>query len=139
MKNKKLVLGLITIIVALIVIGLEVYFLLFNKREKINVYLFWGNGCPHCEHAKEFFSSIEEEYGEYYNLVKYEVWYEEDNNELMSKVCKELGFDSSGVPLIVIGDKYFKGYYSGLDEKIKDAIVSQYENDDYIDIVEKVK
>ena len=139
MKNKKLILGLVVSIILVLVIGLGVWFLFFNKKEKINVYLFWGDGCPHCENAKQFFSSIKEEYSEYYNLVEYEVWYNDDNSSLLDTVKNEFNLERVGVPFIVIGDEYFKGYSSRSDEKIKSTIVSQYENDDYVDIVEKVK
>ena len=140
MKNKKIVLILVTIIVTLLVIGFGVYFFVFNtKKEKINVYLFWGNGCPHCENAKEYFNSIEDEYGKYYNLIEYEVWYERDNYNLMVKVSEELEANGSGVPFIVIGDEYFRGYAASINEKIQEAIVSQYENSNYVDIIEKVK
>jgi len=138
MKNKKM--KKIISILLLILLSIGIYFIFFNnKREKINVYLFWGNGCPHCEHAKEFFSSIEEEYGKYYNLVDYEVWYNEDNNDLAQKVNDELEANATGVPFIVIGDDYIKGYSSSMDEEIKETIVSQYENDNYVDVVEKLK
>lgn len=30
----------------------------FNQN-KINIYLFWGDGCPHCEELKEYFKSLE--------------------------------------------------------------------------------
>lgn len=138
MKNKKIIVVISILLVIALSIG--IYFMFFKEeKEKINVYLFWGDGCPHCEHAKEFFSSIEEEYGKYYNLVEYEVWYDEDNNNLMSKVNNELEANATGVPFIVIGDEYFRGYSSGMNEEIKKTIISQYEDDKYTDIVEKVK
>ena len=34
-----------------------------QEENKINIYFFWGNGCPHCEEEMEFFESIEKEYG----------------------------------------------------------------------------
>ena len=45
-----------------------------EAKEKINIYLFWGNGCSHCSNLKAFMASIEEEYGKYYNLYTFEVW-----------------------------------------------------------------
>ncbi len=112
-------------------------------KSKVNVYLFRGEGCPHCEEAIEWFDdtlSKDEEYSKYYDLVKYEVWYDQDNAELMDKVAKELGTEASGVPFIVIGDKYFSGFSAtSSPEKIKEAIKEQYDNKDYQDVVEAVK
>ena len=108
-----------------------------DAKEKINVYLFRGEGCPHCAEAEEFFDSLasDEEYSKYYELVKYEVWYDENNANLMNDVAKKLGTEANGVPFIVIGEKYFSGYASSMDEEIKEAIKTAYESDEYTDIV----
>ena len=110
-----------------------------TTKEEINVYIFWGNGCGYCEAALEFFSSIEEEYGDYFELVKYEVWYDKANNALKEEVVEYFGDDVTGVPYIVIGDVTFGGYASDYDEDIKTAIKEAYEADDYEDIVAKIQ
>lgn len=106
---------------------------------KINVYLFWGNGCGYCEAAKEFFANIDKEYSKYFNLVDYEVWYNEDNNALKEEVAAYFKDDVTGVPYIVIGDETFGGYSSEYDADIKKAIKEAYEDEDYVDAIEKVK
>ena len=115
----------------------------FAADKKINVYLFRGEGCPHCEEAIEWFEGTlaeDEEYKDLYELVKYEVWYDENNSELMGKVAEQLGTEASGVPFIVIGDEYFSGFSaSASPEKIKTAIKDAYDNDKYQDIVKAVK
>lgn len=112
---------------------------IIEKDGKINVYLFWGDGCSHCKNAKVFFSELENEYGEYYNLILYEIWGNQSNNDLLYDVASELGISVRGVPFILIGEQYFSGYSSSSKEKIKNAIIEEYNNDNYIDIVEKVK
>ena len=114
-----------------------------SAASKINVYLFRGEGCPHCEEAIEWFDntlSKDEEYSKYYELVKYEVWYDQTNSELMQNVAKELGTEASGVPFIVVGEKYFSGFSStSSPEQLKKAIKDAYESDDYQDVVAAVK
>lgn len=110
-----------------------------KAEEKINVYLFWGDGCPHCEEAKKFFSSIKDEYGKYYELVDYEVWGNADNNNLMEDVANRLKEQVSGVPYIVIGEKTFSGYASSYDDQIKEAIKTSYESDSYVDVVKEIQ
>lgn len=114
-----------------------------KENKKVNVYMFRGEGCPHCEEAIEWFENTlnkDNEYSEKYELVKYEVWYNEENNELMSEVANELGTEASGVPFIVIGDKYFSGFSSTESPaEIKAAIDEYYNNSDYQDIVKAVK
>lgn len=131
---------MLKIVLSILLLVLLVFSMLFSqeKKEKINVYLFWGDGCPHCEHAKDFFSN-NSEYSRYYNLIDYEVWYNSDNRELMSKIANEFEVSGNGVPFIVIGDKYFSGYSSRLDSEINEAIVTCYENKDCVDMIEKVK
>ena len=132
---KKLTL-MIAIIVSMMFIPLGV-----NAKDKINVYFFEGDGCPHCKEAGEFFDSIKDEYEQYYNLVNYEVWYNEDNQKLMNKVAKKLGQEVNGVPYIIIGKKTWNGYSSDYDDDIKSAIKDEYEksNDDRYDIMDYVK
>ena len=135
MKNlKKLVVMLLLAIVILPINKVQ-------ANEKIKVYMFRGEGCPHCEEALEFFDELEkdEKYKDMYELVKYEVWYDEENAALMEKVAKELGEEASGVPYIVIGDKTFSGYAKEYDSKIKETIKTAYESDSYKDIVKSVK
>lgn len=111
--------------------------------KKINVYIFRGEGCPHCEEAIEWFEGTladDEEYKELYKLVKYEVWYDEKNNDLMGEVASELGTKATGVPFIVIGEKYFSGYSAeNSPEEIKNAIKEAYNNEEYQDVVAAVK
>ena len=61
-----------------------------ENKEAINVYLFWGNGCHICENLMNYFEELEKEYGNYYNLIKYEVWYNEENSNLMHEVGNKL-------------------------------------------------
>lgn len=107
--------------------------------EKINVYLFWGNGCGHCSNLKAFFASIEDQYGEYYDLYTFEVWYNADNEQLMYKFASALGDTVKGVPYLVIGDQSFKGYSSAMDDKIIEAIKEEYKSSEKYDAYEHIE
>jgi glutaredoxin len=115
----------------------------FAAEKKINVYLFKGEGCPHCEEALEWFKDTlanDSDYSNRYKLVEYEVWYDEDNSKLMNDVAEELDTKASGVPFIVIGDKFFSGFASDSSpDEIKSAIETAYNNDKYEDVVAAVK
>ena len=56
-------------------------------NDPVNVYFFHGDGCPHCAEAEEFFNSIEDEYGDMFDVVSYEVWYNETNAEFNATSC----------------------------------------------------
>lgn len=99
----------------------------------INIHLFYGNGCPHCAAEEEFLSDYLKDRTDV-KLYKYEIWYDSHNQELLSKVQKEMGTtNKNGVPFTVIGKKTIVGYADGVtDEQIKDA-VNYYLNNDYRD------
>lgn len=99
----------------------------------INIHLFYGNGCPHCAAEEEFLSDYLKDRTDV-KLYKYEIWYDSHNQELLSKVQKEMGTtNKNGVPFTVIGKKTIVGYADGVtDEQIKDAI-NYYLNNNYRD------
>lgn len=111
-----------------------------DGKEKINVYLFKGDGCGFCAKALTFFNGLDEEYQSYFNLVEKEVWHDEDNAALMEEVAAYFGEKVTGVPYIVIGEKSFNGYTAEFDNDIKKAIKTSYEDTDnsYVDVVASV-
>ncbi len=106
------------------------------ENDEITVYIFYGNGCPHCHAAFEFFDSIEEEYGKYFKLEKFETWGNKRNNKLMKQIYDKLGPSDQklGVPYIIIGEDTFLGYSESFDDEIIKAIVDNYNSDTYEDV-----
>lgn len=98
-----------------------------QQTEKVKLYFFHGTGCPHCEDAEKFFTSIEEEYGQYFEVKEYETWYNTDNADLMEKVAKTRKEEVSGVPYIIIGNQSWNGFTEEYGEEMKEAIKSEYE------------
>lgn len=109
-----------------------------NAKDKVNVYLFYGDGCPHCEAFMEYMDGLSEEEKSKFELVKYEVWYDEDNGTLMNDVAEEIGdSEVTGVPYIVIGKKSFSGYSESSNDEIKSAI-DEAAKEDY-DVMDNIK
>lgn len=95
------------------------------SSNKPNIYIFWGDGCPHCKALAKFISKLPAETKDKVNIYSFEVWSDKDNKAFMKKFGKYLGQDVSGVPFMIIGDKIFDGYSSGdtkTDQQIIDAI-----------------
>jgi glutaredoxin len=109
-----------------------------RAEEKIKVYIFRGEGCPHCEEALEFFDGLSEEETAKFDLIQYEVWNDESNSKLMKKVASKLGDDVSGVPYIVVGEKSFSGFDDETGESILSQIDEMYENQDLTDVMENL-
>jgi cytochrome c biogenesis protein CcdA/glutaredoxin len=79
--------------------------------DEINIYFFWGEGCPHCEKEKVFLEKLEDKYPEV-KVRELEVWGNPDNLKLMKDFAKELDVDVRGVPFTVVGEHYVIGWLS---------------------------
>lgn len=76
----------------------------------VNIYFFWGDGCPHCEKEKIFLNGLKERYPQL-NVRDFEVWKNSENRKIYAEFDKKLNASISGrVPFTVIGDKYITGY-----------------------------
>lgn len=120
-----------------LIILISFFFISNVSAKEVNLYLFHGDGCPHCEEEIEYLNSIENEYN-YLNIIKYEVWYNEDNSTLLNNVKTSLNTNNSYVPYTVIGKYNLTGFNDNTKEKIKEYIEYCY-NNDCEDIVSKVK
>lgn len=106
-----------------------------TDREPINVYIFRGDSCGYCHSALEFFQASEEKYGDYFNLVGFEVSSQE-NASFWQTVADHFGDEAGGIPYIVVGESYHAaGYEESIGEQIIAAILEEYQNDDYVDVV----
>ena len=99
-----------------------------KEDNKINIYFFWGNGCPHCEEEFKFFESIKEKYGNYYNLYTFETWYNEDNDKLIYTFAEAMDDEVTGVPYTIIGKESFIGFGSSSNKEFIEAIEKQSKN-----------
>ncbi len=99
------------------------------EKNKVNIYLFWGDGCPHCKEEYEYIDSINKKYGKYFNLYGFEVWNNKENAELLNTVTSKLGIKVKGVPFTIIGEKYYSGFSDATKKKIVKAIKSEYNSD----------
>lgn len=105
------------------------------KTIKPTVYFFHGDGCPHCKEEKSYLKTVNKKI----NLVEYEVWYNEENEEFMNKVKEEMEITETGVPLTIIGNTYFVGY-SDTSSRVMARAIDYYSNsDNYIDQITRVK
>jgi glutaredoxin len=77
----------------------------------INVYFFYGDGCPHCGKEEEFLDKLEIE-NKNIKIYRYEVWRNKENSELLQNLAKNMKLHVQGVPLTIIGDRTVSGYYN---------------------------
>lgn len=108
-------------------------FSISSASNKVDAYLFYGNGCPHCAKEIKFFESIKDKYPDL-NVIGYEVYYSQENSLLMQKVANYLGTEGGGVPFLIIGDEYFVGFGensspSEIEARINKCLVNKCSNE----------
>ncbi len=96
------------------------------NNDKLNIYLFWGEGCPNCEKEKEYLKTLNKKD---VNIYSFEVWYNEKNYILMEKVASYFNEEVKGVPYTIIGDETFTGYSNTIKDKMNKKIKETKEND----------
>jgi len=92
-----------------------------QSSSEVTIYLFWGDGCPHCAIAKPFLEQLAAS-NPGIRLLKYEVHNDEDNLALLKKVSQGFGFTATKVPTIFIGDQYWEGYTDAIEKEIQEAV-----------------
>ena len=93
-----------------------------DRPGEVVLQLFWGDGCPHCAAEKQW---LEQAVTDHPGLVvqQYEVWNDEGNRRLFYGTAERMGFEPSGVPTTIIGDRYWVGW----SDTVRDEIVAELE------------
>jgi len=92
-----------------------------ETTERATVYLFWGDGCPHCQDAKAFLNLLADRYSGW-ELRDYEIWYDEANAVRFGEMAAAHGFQPTGIPTIIIGDRHWIGFSENLATDIEAAL-----------------
>jgi len=80
-----------------------------TARGGLDVYLFYGDGCPHCKKQERYLRSYEEKY-EGLTIHRFEVYFNDENMKLFGRMAGSMGADVSGIPFLVIGGEYIVGF-----------------------------
>ncbi|MCK5320825.1 thioredoxin family protein [Candidatus Parcubacteria bacterium] len=106
-----------------------------SAQDKINLYFFYGDGCPHCEKEEVFLKKLAQE-NENIKIYYYETWHNKENQDFLAELGRELDIVIRGVPILIIGDQTVTGYYNDeiTGKKIKD-IINEYAKTGCDDIV----
>ena len=93
-----------------------------NAQEKtFALYFFWGNGCPHCAHAKPFLEDLKTRYPGL-EVRAYEVWYLQENQAIFTDMAKAYGFEPQGVPTFFLGDQHWVGFTETIQAELEQAV-----------------
>lgn len=78
--------------------------------EPVNVYFFYGEGCPHCAKEEAFLEREVRDANGAIRVFPFELYYHPENVELVQRVSEKLGVSFGGVPLTIIGSESVFGY-----------------------------
>lgn len=72
------------------------------------IYLFYGQGCPHCERAKPVIDALVKKYPQV-QLKTYEVYFNTTNQKMFEDFQQRYAVTEKGVPTLFIGDRALIG------------------------------
>ncbi len=83
-----------------------------GAEPKLNVHLFWQQGCPYCEGAKSDLRAIVANKPQV-QLKSYELGTDAQIEQTFESVLSHFGYQQAAVPLVIIGERSFLGYFEG--------------------------
>jgi len=96
-------------------------------NNEVDIYVFHGQGCPHCAQLLKFLDSIKDNYPSL-NIVETEVYFDNEGRELFAKMCEAYGTEIQGVPTLFIDDKVIVGFSESLSRSLIQEIDFCIEN-----------
>ena len=108
-----------------------------QAQEKLNIYFFYGEGCPHCAKEAAFLSEIGDKYPDM-EIQSFEIYHSRENAKLLKEFGDYLQVDIAGVPFTIIGDEYFSGFDTASSALIENEI-KKCSNESCPDVLEKMK
>ena len=75
------------------------------------LYLFWGEGCPHCEDEKAFLKQLQQHYPAL-EMRWFEVWNHPEFAQLANLISKAYNVKAASVPMTFLGDWTLTGFRS---------------------------
>lgn len=118
----------------MIYLGIFLLFILMpvvKAEEKISLYLFYGDGCPHCSKEKEFLEEVKSKYPNV-EIHTYETWYNDENSQLLRRVKNALGTENNYVPYTVIGETGYTGYNENIGYQLENKIKNYHNEKDIV-------
>ncbi len=90
-------------------------------ENKVNLYFFYGQGCPHCASEEIFLEELEQKYPTL-EIFRYEVYSNGDNQELFQQCSALAGTEIQGVPTTFIDMKPHIGFSNSIAQQIESEV-----------------
>jgi cytochrome c biogenesis protein CcdA/glutaredoxin len=92
-----------------------------DSDDGVTLVLFHGEGCPHCAAERAFLDELSATHPTL-RVESHEVWYDEQGRQLLVATADRLGFEPTGVPVTVIGDRVWIGFDDTTAQEITAAV-----------------
>ena len=107
--------------------------IIYAEQKELNMYLFYGNGCPHCAALEKYLDEYLKDKPNI-KLYEYEVWSSEENRNKLKDIF-EITNVEGGIPYLIVGNNVITGFLEGYTEENIVNTVNYYLNIDYEDKV----
>ncbi|MDD5430914.1 MAG: hypothetical protein PHP03_01695 [Candidatus Pacebacteria bacterium] len=84
-----------------------------EEQKSADIYFFWSIGCPFCAKEKVFLKEMEQKYPGI-KIHDFEISQNQENIELLKGISALTKIEISRVPITIIGQTYFDGFYEYL-------------------------
>lgn len=98
-----------------------------DDPDKVAIYFFWGDGCPHCADQEPFMEELEHSYPEV-EVKSFETSKIPSNAELFQEVAAAYGTQARGVPATFIGDEFWVGFSDSMKDEMEAQVKYCIEN-----------
>lgn len=73
-------------------------------HDKICIYYFYGQNCPHCARTEPLLNQLSEKYNNFIDIKSFEVYFDNENQNLFNDFNVRYDIKQVGIPTIFIGD-----------------------------------
>ncbi|MBW2971975.1 cytochrome c biogenesis protein [Candidatus Woesearchaeota archaeon] len=88
----------------------------------VDLAFFYGQGCPHCAKEEAWLSEVKERYPTL-KVYEYEVYFNNENRELLQNMAASYGKEVGGVPTTFINGKMIVGFNDAIGRAIEQDIM----------------
>jgi cytochrome c biogenesis protein CcdA/glutaredoxin len=89
----------------------------------VRMFVFWGQGCPHCEDQKPFLRGLEVRHPGL-EVIRYEVWRDARHRTLFREMAAAHGHTASSVPTLFVGGQVWVGDGPDLRRQIEAKVAA---------------
>lgn len=94
----------------------------------VELTLFWGEGCPYCAAEREFLRELADT-RPYLAVQEYEVFQDEENQDLFREMAAAAGIEPRSVPTTFVGERVWVGFDDATAEEIEATVDALHEGD----------